>query len=204
VYVTPKSYLSFIDGYRGLYARKLADVQLLAKNINAGLSKMFEAKDSVKKMQVNLAEDNKKLAKAQADAAVLLKQISADTAVAEKEKEKVNVVVEKAVKQKEEIDFIAAEVAADLKAAEPMKQAAVDAVNSIKQEDIKKLSGIKGSNVPKAFCRTFDMVLILFQKPMSKVGWIEAEVKALGKGVMVMDMDGLENWNTQSLKLLAD
>ena len=204
VYVTPKSYLSFIDGYRGLYARKLADVQLLAKNINAGLSKMFEAKDSVKKMQVNLAEDNKKLAKAQADAAVLLKQISADTAVAEKEKEKVNVVVEKAVKQKEEIDVIAAEVAADLKAAEPMKQAAVDAVNSIKQEDIKKLSGIKGSNVPKAFCRTFDMVLILFQKPMSKVGWIEAEVKALGKGVMVMDMDGLENWNTQSLKLLAD
>ena len=89
VYVTPKSYLSFIDGYRGLYARKLADVQLLAKNINAGLSKMFEAKDSVKKMQVKLAEDNKKLAKAQADAAVLLKQISADTAVAEKEKEKV-------------------------------------------------------------------------------------------------------------------
>ena len=38
VYVTPKSYLSFIDGYRSLYQKKLDDVNVLADKINSGLS----------------------------------------------------------------------------------------------------------------------------------------------------------------------
>jgi dynein heavy chain len=36
VYVTPKSYLSFIDGFRGLYKRKLDEVRVLADKINSG------------------------------------------------------------------------------------------------------------------------------------------------------------------------
>ena len=38
VYVTPKSYLSFIAGYRKLYADKLAEVKTLADKINSGLN----------------------------------------------------------------------------------------------------------------------------------------------------------------------
>ena len=100
--------------------KKLADVQLLANNINAGLSKMFEAKKEVNEMKVTLAASNK-LAQAQADAAVLLKQISADTAVAEKEKEKVNVVVEEAVGVANVIAGKEAEVANDLALAKPRR-----------------------------------------------------------------------------------
>ena len=48
VYVTPKSYLSFIDGYRSLYQRKLDERNVLANKINSGLSKLFEAKNDVK------------------------------------------------------------------------------------------------------------------------------------------------------------
>ena len=61
VYV-PKSYLSFIDGYRSLYQKKLDDVNVLADKINSGLSKLFEAKSDVKKMQVELTQKNKDLA----------------------------------------------------------------------------------------------------------------------------------------------
>ena len=57
VYVTPKSYLSFIEGYKDLYTRKLSDVKVLAEKINSGLSKLFEAKNDVKTMQVDLAEE---------------------------------------------------------------------------------------------------------------------------------------------------
>ena len=71
------------------------------------------------------------LAQAQADAAVLLKQISADTAVAEKEKEKVNVVVEEAVGVANVIAGKEAEVANDLALAKPAEDEAAAAVQSI-------------------------------------------------------------------------
>ena len=52
VYVTPKSYLSFISGYKGLYQKKLVFVQELARSINSGLAKMGDAKVDVNKMKV--------------------------------------------------------------------------------------------------------------------------------------------------------
>ena len=51
-HVTPKSYLSFINGYKQLYAKKLADNRALATSINSGLQKMFEAKGDVNRMKV--------------------------------------------------------------------------------------------------------------------------------------------------------
>ncbi len=55
VYVTPKSYLSFIAGYKALYSKKLMFVQELASSINSGLQKMFEAKGDVNRMKVRTA-----------------------------------------------------------------------------------------------------------------------------------------------------
>ena len=52
VYVTPKSYMSFLEGYRGLYSKKLAETRALAGAINAGLQKMAEAKVDVNRMKV--------------------------------------------------------------------------------------------------------------------------------------------------------
>jgi len=58
VYVTPKSYLSFIQGYKELYARKWAYTRKLAASIQAGLQKMVEAKEDVNKMKAELAVKN--------------------------------------------------------------------------------------------------------------------------------------------------
>ena len=143
VYVTPKSYLSFIEGYKDLYTRKLSDVKVLAEKINSGLSKLFEAKNDVKTMQVDLAVKNKDLAKAQADAAVLLKEISANTAIAEKEKAKVNVIVEGVTAKAEEIAAVKQDAEEDLKKAQPALDAAVDALNSIKASDIATVKALK-------------------------------------------------------------
>lgn len=52
VYVTPKSYLSFLAGYRQLYEKKLAHVRGMAQSIAAGLAKMNEAKVDVNRMKV--------------------------------------------------------------------------------------------------------------------------------------------------------
>ena len=150
MYVTPKSYLSFLAGFRDLYERKLAHVRGLAASIAAGLAKMKGAKVDVgrmqasaaklqklswpyvwlqpardrgtvgssiitvikrsrsaayppelmpKRTQVELGVKNVELAAASEQAEALLKDISASTAVAEKEKARVAVIVEAVTKK---------------------------------------------------------------------------------------------------------
>ena len=194
VYVTPKSYLSFIEGYKDLYTRKLSDVKVLAEKINSGLSKLFEAKNDVKTMQVDLAVKNKDLAKAQADAAVLLKEISANTAIAEKEKAKVNVIVEGVTAKAEEIAAVKQDAEEDLKKAQPALDAAVDALNSIKASDIATVTALK--KPPDLIARILDAVLVLRQYPMSKISWHDV------KGLQVIN--ALENWSAQSMKMMGE
>lgn len=51
VYVTPRSYLAFLSGFRELYSRKLGATRELASSINSGLAKMNEAKVDVNRMK---------------------------------------------------------------------------------------------------------------------------------------------------------
>jgi len=53
VYVTPKSYLSFLEVYQSLYARKLAQTRTMAAAINSGLQKMSDAKLDVNRMKAS-------------------------------------------------------------------------------------------------------------------------------------------------------
>eukprot|EP00230_Micromonas_polaris_P000498 CAMPEP_0119208236 /NCGR_PEP_ID=MMETSP1327-20130426/486_1 /TAXON_ID=38833 /ORGANISM="Micromonas pusilla, Strain RCC2306" /LENGTH=4554 /DNA_ID=CAMNT_0007204705 /DNA_START=159 /DNA_END=13823 /DNA_ORIENTATION=- len=194
VYVTPKSYLSFIDGYRSLYTKKLSDTQTLATKINNGLRKLFEAKNDVKTMQVDLTTKNKDLATAQAEAAALLKEISANTAIAEKEKAKVNVIVEGVTAKAEEIAAVKEDAESDLKKAQPAMDAAVSALNSIKASDIATVKALK--KPPDLIARILDTVLVLRQYPMSKIDWHDV------KGVQVIN--ALENWSKESMKMMGE
>lgn len=51
--MTPKSYMSFLDGFRSLYSTKLAETRELAGAINNGLQKMDGAKIDVNRMKVH-------------------------------------------------------------------------------------------------------------------------------------------------------
>jgi dynein heavy chain len=55
VYVTPKSYLSFLKTYCTVYTDLFDKIKLLANNINLGLEKMSEAATDVEKMKVELS-----------------------------------------------------------------------------------------------------------------------------------------------------
>ena len=52
VHVTPKSYLSFLDGFASLYKAKLAGTRALADAVARGLAKMDQAKKDVERMRV--------------------------------------------------------------------------------------------------------------------------------------------------------
>lgn len=178
VYVTPKSYLSFISSYKDLYRRKLEYVQGLASSINVGLAKMFEAKKDVNVMKKQLEVKNKELEVASKEAEVLLKNISINTALAEKEKNKVAVIVDGVTKKANEIAAVKSDAERDLEAAKPALEAAVSALNSIKEKDIQGLKALK--NPPDVIKRIFDCVLMLRYKDVDKVTWQEV------KGAMVI------------------
>ena len=54
--MTPKSYMSFLDGFRTLYTSKLTETRELAGAINNGLDKMNGAKVDVNRMKVGVLD----------------------------------------------------------------------------------------------------------------------------------------------------
>jgi len=131
VYVTPKSYLSFIKSYTSVYAKEHASVKVLADKINSGLEKLFQAQDDVGKMKVELAASEIVLAEAVKKSAELLKEISVATASAEKVKASAKVIADAANSKADTIGGEKAEVEKDLEAAKPALAEAEDALKVI-------------------------------------------------------------------------
>ena len=72
-HVTPKSYLSFINGYKEIYKVKHEEIGVLAERMNTGLAKLVEATKSVNELSKELAVKEKELAVASKKADVVLK-----------------------------------------------------------------------------------------------------------------------------------
>ena len=61
-HVTPKSYLSFLDGYLTLYKTKYEEIGELARRMNTGLEKLIEASAAVDILSKELVVKEKDLA----------------------------------------------------------------------------------------------------------------------------------------------
>jgi dynein heavy chain len=166
VYVTPKSYLSFLKTYCLVYQDQFDGIKALADKINNGLVKLEEAAGDVAKMQVELKNTEVVLQEAAAKSAVLLKEITVSTAAAEKTKAEVKVVADMANEKATVIGGEKAEVEKDLEAAKPALLEAESALDAIKADDIKNLA--KLGKPPEVIKVIFDGVLILKHSPVLK------------------------------------
>ena len=59
--VTPKSYLSFLEGYKKLYVQKVDDLKLSEKKMITGLEKLHEASENVEILSKELVVKEKDL-----------------------------------------------------------------------------------------------------------------------------------------------
>ena len=136
-------------------------MQVLADSINTGLDKLREAAADVEKIKIEVREKEKTLIIAQEKGAVMLQEITASTAKAEKKKAEVQQVKDTLGTEAAVIAQQKDAVEEDLLAAKPALDDAENALGD-HAKDIGLLKQLK--QPPDLVKRVFDMVLILFQK----------------------------------------
>ncbi|NXT53162.1 DYH8 protein, partial [Pluvianellus socialis] len=128
-YVTPKSYLSFINGYKEVYTEQLEIINEQAERMQIGLSKLMEASESVAKLSEELAVKEKELALASVKADKVLAEVTESAEAAAKVKNEVQGVKDKAQKIVDEIDLEKVKAESKLEAAKPALEEAEAALN---------------------------------------------------------------------------
>ncbi|PFH32513.1 putative dynein gamma chain, flagellar outer arm [Besnoitia besnoiti] len=167
VYVTPKSYLSFIGLYKQVYAEKFEEVNNLERSVNVGLLKLNQAAQDIKQMKVKLKDEEKRLRESEEQTNQLLVKVESESAKAQKKSKQVSDFRDECLANKERIEVEQEQANQDLQAALPYLQEAENAVKSITAKDIVELKTMK---TPSDIIRlVFDGVMILLQNKLVEV-----------------------------------
>ena len=164
-HVTPKSYLSFINGYKAIYTEQKKNLDQLANRMNTGLEKLYEASESVAKLSKELVQKEKDLVVANAEAEKVLKEVTVKAQAAEKVKASVQKVKDRAQGVADVISADKAVAEGKLEAARPALEEAEAALQTIKAADIATVR--KLGKPPHLIMRIMDCVLLLFQKKLN-------------------------------------
>jgi dynein heavy chain, axonemal len=167
VYVTPKSYLSFIDLYKSVYSKKYSDLNTEEKNIRRGLQKLQEAAEGIEVLKLELAKEEVKLAEATKKTDKLLKDLEVENQKAKKKADEVGIVKQGCEEQAAKIAVEKADAEKDLAQAMPYLEKAVQAVGSITPKDINELKSAKSpADTTKLI---FDAVHVILQREILPV-----------------------------------
>lgn len=104
VYVTPKSYLAFLQSYQNLYSQKFKDLEVEEKSITDGLIKLDEAGDGVNIMKKELAKQDEILKKKSDEVNALLVVLNKENEKAEIKAKEVNGITEACLIQRNQIE----------------------------------------------------------------------------------------------------
>lgn len=170
VYVTPRSYLSYLKTFKDIYRMKLQEVSVLASKINGGLNKLLEAEEKVEILKVQLRESNIELRRQQRVTEDMLADIAVKTATAQAKKEEVRAVTEVQERDFEIVEAIRNDAKEELRRAMPIMERALEALNSIDPRDIQLIRTY--TNPPELIKRIFDGVLILKRYALQPTSWV--------------------------------
>ncbi|KOX80134.1 Dynein heavy chain 8, axonemal [Melipona quadrifasciata] len=167
VYVTPKSFLTFLSGYKLLYKQRLDNINMLSYRMSSGLSKLIDAAAQVDELRKVLEKNQEEIAEKNVQVEAILITVNEKKKEAEMVKAQVQV-------SKDEAEAILKVIAKEksvaeqkLKAAEPALLEAEAALQTIKAADIATVR--KLSKPPYLITLIMDCVLILFGRKLDPV-----------------------------------
>jgi len=176
VYVTPRSFLCFIEYYKKLYATKYNEVNVQEKSVNIGLRKLEEAAKSVVDMQVEIERQEEVLQWETKKTNELLNKVREEKSKAEDKAEEVGTIAKDCEENASAIDADREEANRQLQEALPYLHEANSACQSIKDKDIVEL---KANKAPVDIVKmTFDGLLLLMG---NKVTEVKPEDKIINK-----------------------
>jgi len=164
VYVTPKSYLSFIELYKEVYTKKYNGIDVEESNIVKGLDCLKEAAKGVEELKIDLRKEEIKLKEASDVTDKLLKELEVENRKAKEKADEVAIVAENCIIQKNTILAEKDQADKDLAVALPFLRRAEAAVDSIRPQDINELRGMR--NAVDTTRLILDTIHILFQRPL--------------------------------------
>ena len=165
--MTPKSYLSFLGGYKHVYTKKLKEIQSNSVKMTTGLDKLVEAANQVHLLSLELEVKEKDLEVANKEADVVLEKVKAKATSAEQIKAAVKIDADKAREMTASIEEKTALAQGKLEAAKPALLAAEEALKTIKASDI---ATVKKLGTPPFLIKLImDCVCILFQRKLEPV-----------------------------------
>merc|ERR1740117_2275401 len=164
VYVTPKSYLSFIAMYQDVYVKKFKGIDIEERNINNGLDKLAEATRGIDELKIALKKEDAPLKVAADNTAALLAELEVENKKADIKANEVAGVTEACIAQKNTITAEKEQADKELAAAMPALEKAKNAVASIKSGDITELRGMRQAT--GTCILIFEAVQLLFQDTM--------------------------------------
>ncbi|CAD5120552.1 DgyrCDS9119 [Dimorphilus gyrociliatus] len=140
---TPRKFLAFVNMYSNLYDAKKSTIEVRRGHLQAGISKLNEAKELVDNLKREAGEQSVILTQKQEEADKALKEITktmADAGDQKVEMEKLQIVIDKETinitKRKEDID-------AELSGVEPLLAEAKEAVGCIRPESLNEIRALK-------------------------------------------------------------
>ncbi|XP_018374249.1 PREDICTED: dynein heavy chain 8, axonemal [Trachymyrmex cornetzi] len=167
VYVTPRSFLMFLDSYKMFYNQRLDNINMIASRMSSGLNKLTDAATQVDVLRHELEKTQEEIAVKNVQVEAILVTVNEKKREAEAVKAKVQV-------SKDEAEAILKVIAKDkivaeqkLKAAEPALMEAEAALQTIKAVDIATVR--KLAKPPYLITLIMDCVLILFGRKLEPV-----------------------------------
>jgi dynein heavy chain len=200
VYVTPKNYLDFIDNYKCAIGEHRESFSNMKSRLDGGLQKLIQAADEVAKMQITLSEAKVVVGQKTKECNELLVVIADNTKIVEEKTAAALAKEEALVVQSAKIAEDKAEAEEALAAAVPVLEAAADALQSLKKEEITEIRSFSKPHI--LVQKVAECVVIL--RNIKDVSWKGA------KGMMAdprflstlidFDKDGLTDRQVRQVK----
>ncbi|XP_009915551.2 dynein axonemal heavy chain 1 [Haliaeetus albicilla] len=142
-YVTPKSYLEFLNIFSSLIGKKKQELKTAKNRMKSGLDKLLQTAEDVARMQEELESARPLLAQAAKDTLATMEQLQVDTAVAEKTRSAVQAEEMKAKVKAQTAQAIADDAQKDLAEALPALDAALASLRNLNKSDVTEVRAMQ-------------------------------------------------------------